>query len=357
MDYLILVINPGSTSTKVALYENEKEKFTSNIEHTAEELSSFRAITEQGPLRQEAIMRFIEGHGVEIQQLSAVVGRGGLLPPVKSGAYQVNQLMVDTLTNNPVGEHASNLGAIIAYEIACPLGIPAYIYDAVAVDEMEAIAKITGLRGIQRKSLVHTLNMRAAVLKTVEKYGFSFADTNYVVAHLGGGISIGLFAGGKMIDIVSDDEGPMSPERAGRIPAQQMIEFCSAYHHDKKTLERKLRGQGGFLSHLGTNNTLEVEEKIKAGDQEAEMLYRAMAYQVVKGIGELAAVVSGKVERIIMTGGIAHSKILTEWVKEQVAFISPVEIIPGENEMEALAWGALRVLRGQEEPRNYECVQ
>ncbi|MCG8484486.1 MAG: butyrate kinase [Clostridia bacterium] len=354
MDYLILVINPGSTSTKVALYENEKEKCTANIEHTARALSSFLSISEQGPFRKEAIMRFVKSHGVEIQDLSAVVGRGGLLPPVKSGAYQVNQLMVDTLTNNPVGEHASNLGAIIAYDIARPLEIPAYIYDAVAVDEMEAIAKITGLREIRRKSLVHTLNMRAAVLKTVEEYGFSFADTNYVVAHLGGGISIGLFAKGKMIDIVSDDEGPMSPERAGRIPAQEMIRFCSAYQHDKKTLARKLRGQGGFLSHLGTNNTLEVEEKIKAGDQEAEMLYRAMAYQVIKGIGELAAAVGGKVKRIIMTGGIAHSKILTKWVKEQVEFICPVEIIPGENEMEALAWGALRVLRGQEKARNYE---
>lgn len=352
MKQFILVINPGSTSTKIALFENEEEKLKNNLEHTVVELSKFTSIIEQEEFRTEAILDFLQNNDIELSTLSAVVGRGGMLTPVNSGAYRVNDRMIEVLTNNPVGQHASNLGALIAYKIAQPLGIPAYIYDAVAVDEMEPIAKITGLEEIKRKSLVHTLNMRAAAIKTAEKQKVSLNEVNYIVVHIGGGCSMSLLSKGKMVDIVSDDEGPMSPERSGRIPALQLIDQCfSGQKHN--TMLKKIRGQGGLLSHLGTNSALEVENKISAGDEKAKMIYYAMSYQIAKGIGELATAVFGKVDRIIITGGIAYSMMLTNWIKERVGFIAPIEIVPGENEMESLAKGALRVLKGQEDAQNF----
>ena len=352
MKQYILVINPGSTSTKIALFENEEVMLNSTLEHTVNDLRKFTSIIEQEEFRTASVLNFLQNNAIELTKLSAVVGRGGLLPPVHSGAYYVNERMVEVLTKNPVGQHASNLGAVIAYKIAQPLGIPAYIYDAVAVDELEPVAQITGLAEISRKSLVHTLNMRAASLKIAEKQKVSLDQVNYIVVHMGGGCSMGLLAKGRMVDIVSDDEGPMSPERAGRIPALLMIDLCFS-GYEQKTIQKKIRGQGGILSHLGTNSALEVEKMIAAGDKKAELIYYAMAYQIAKGIGELATVVGGKVDRIIITGGMAYSKIMTGWVKDRVDFIAPVEIVPGENEMEALAKGALRVLRGQESAQTF----
>lgn len=352
MKQYILVINPGSTSTKIALFENEELMLNRTLEHTVNDLRTFTSIMEQEEFRTASVLNFLQSNAIELTKLSAVVGRGGLLPPVHSGAYYVNERMAEVLTNNPVGQHASNLGAVIAYKIAQPLGIPAYIYDAVAVDELEPVAQITGLAEISRKSLVHTLNMRAAALKIAEKQKVSLAQVNYIVVHMGGGCSMSLLAKGRMVDIVSDDEGPMSPERAGRIPALQMIDLCFS-GCEQKTIQKKIRGQGGILSHLGTNCALEVEKMITAGDKKAELIYYAMAYQIAKGIGELATVVGGKIDRIIITGGMAYSKMMTGWVKDRVDFIAPVEIVPGENEMEALAKGALRVLRGQESAQTF----
>lgn len=348
MIFKILVINPGSTSTKVALYENEYEKFNLNIEHSSQELKKYKSIIEQYSLRREAVLLFLKNNKVKLTELSCVVGRGGLLPPVKSGAYLMNEDMANTLLNKTVGEHVSNLGGLIAYEIARPIGIPSYIYDSVAVDELEPVAKITGFKEIKRRSLIHALNMRAAALKTAAKFGLCYYESTFIVVHLGGGISLSVHDKGKMIDIVSDDEGPMSPERAGRIPGLQLVEFCCSWKYDKKALSKKIRGNGGLVANLGTNNALEVEKRIKNGDKKAELAYYAMAYQISKSIGELATVVRGKVDRIIFTGGIAYSKTITRWVKDRVEFIAPVEIVPGENEMESLALGALRVMRGEE---------
>lgn len=267
--------------------------------------------------------------------------------------WKINEAMLDRLINRPIAEHASNLGAVIAYEIARPLGIPAYIYDSVAVDELEDVSKISGLPDINRKSLSHALNMRAVAIKTAKKSNKSYHDMNIIVAHLGGGISLSIHKDGKMIDIVSDDEGPFSPERAGRVPCMLLAKLCYSGKYDQRTMMKKLRGNGGLVAYLGTNKAIEVEERIKNGDKEAELVYYALAYQIAKGIGELATVVMGEVDRIVITGGIAHSKVMTELIKERVKFIAPVDIMPSENELESLALGALRVLKDEEKAHEY----
>lgn len=351
--YSILAINPGSTSTKIAIYKNEQEQFRESLEHSAEELARFETIIDQNRVRRHAVLDFLKKHEFDIKTLSAVVGRGGLLPPVKSGAYVVNDAMVERLRTNPIGEHASNLGAIIAYDIAAPLDIPAYIYDSVAVDELQDIARISGWADIPRRSLIHALNMRAAAIKTAHKLGKSYKDVNLIVAHLGGGISISVHHDAKMIDIVSDDEGPFSPERTGRVPCIALAKLCFSGTYEQREVLKTLRGKGGLTSYLQTNSTLEVQEMIEHGDANAKLLYQAMAYQIAKGIGELATVLNGRIDRIVLTGGIAQSKILTGWIRERVEFIAPVEILPGENELQSLAHGALRVLRGEEDAYTY----
>ena len=351
MSFKILTINPGSTSTKVAVYEDNKEVFQKNIEHASEQLAKYDNIVDQFEMRYEELLNILRENNFDINELSAVVGRGGLLPPVKSGAYRVNEAMVNRLKYNPVVEHASNLAAIIAFNISQKLGIESYIYDSVAVDELEAIARISGMKDIERKSFSHVLNMRAVAMKVSETIGKPYGELNLIVAHLGGGISISIHKGGKIIDIVSDDEGPFSPERAGRVPCKDLISLC--YKNDEKIMKKKLRGKGGLISYLDTSNALEVEGRIKDGDDYAKLVYEAMAYQIAKGIGELSTVVNGKVDGVIITGGIAHSKLMTGWIKDRVEFIAPTYIVPGENELESLALGTLRVLKGEEEAREY----
>lgn len=351
MIYRILAINPGSTSTKIAIYENETELYKTNISHSNEEIEKYPQIPDQYEMRYKAIMNFLKENQFEVETLSAVVGRGGLLPPVNSGAYQVNQTMVDRLRFRPVVQHASNLGALIAYAIAEEIGVNAYIYDSVAVDELNDIARIAGLKEVERKSLVHALNMRAVAIKTANKVGKPYNELTTIVAHIGGGISLSVHQNGRMVDVISDDEGPFSPERAGRIPGKDLVSLC--YQNDAATMKKKLRGKGGLVSLLGTNNALEVEDRIKEGDKEAELVYQAMAYQIAKGVGELATVVGGKVDHIILTGGIAYSKMITGWITERVQFIAPVIVEAGENELESLAFGALRVLKGEETAAEY----
>ncbi len=350
--YKILAINPGSTSTKIAVYEETKELFKKSIEHSNEEIGKYKNIADQYEMRYEAIINVLKKMNFNVNELSAVVGRGGLLPPVKSGAYKVNESMVERLAKKPLVEHASNLGAIISNEIAKSLGIPAFIYDSVSVDELDDIARISGMADVKRESFSHTLNMRAVAIKVAEKLGKAYEETNLIVAHLGGGISISVHNKGRIVDIVGDDEGPFSPERAGRVPCKRLIEMC--YKNDKTTMKKKLRGEGGLVSLLGTNSAIEVEKRIENGDEKAKLIYEAMAYGIAKGIGELATVVDGNVDAVIITGGIAYSKIMTEWIKKKVQFIAPVEIVPGENELEALAFGTLRVLKGEEKAHEYD---
>jgi len=351
MGFKILAINPGSTSTKIALFDDAAQVFKTNIEHPNSELEKYKKIADQYEMRYDAILSVMKENNFDVKELDAVVGRGGLLPPVKSGAYRVNGPMVERLKNNPVVEHASNLGAIISFAMAEPLKIPAFIYDSVAVDEMEPIAKITGIAEIKRSSFAHALNMRAVAIKTAKEMGKELTDLNLIVTHLGGGISVCALKKGKMVDIVSDDEGPFSPERSGRIPAKEMMNLC--YREERSVVSKKLRGKGGLVSLLGTNSALDVEKMIENGDEHAKLVYSAMAYQIAKGIGELATVVDGEVDRIIVTGGIAYSKIMTSAIEKSVKFIAPVVIVPGENEMEALSQGAIRVLKGEEEAHEY----
>ncbi len=353
MAYKILAINPGSTSTKIAIYEDEKELFTTTLNHPVEEIEKYDHIQDQFEMRRDVVLGFLEEKGFDIKDLSAVVGRGGMLPPVKSGAYEVNELMLETLRERPYMEHASNLAAPIAYEIARTIGVKAYIYDSVRTDELTDIARISGMPDVPRVSASHVLNTRAMAIKAAKKYGKRYDEMNFIVAHLGGGISLNVHEKGRIVDIVSDDEGPFSPEGSGRVPCRLLIELCYSGKYDMRTMLKKLRGNGGLKAYLGNTDAREIEKMIENGDEKAKIVYEAMAYQVAKSIGELATVVEGKVDAIVLTGGIAHSEMMTSWIKKRVEFIAPVEIMPGENEMESLAYGILRVLRGEEEAREY----
>ena len=353
MGVSILAINPGSTSTKISVYEDDREIFTSNLDHPAKELEKYGKVADQFEMRKEAILQVLRDKGIEISSLSAVVGRGGMVPSVKSGAYIVNDRMADRLRNAPVVEHASNLGALIAYEIANEAGVRAYIYDSVRVDEMIDIARISGLPEIPRTSTTHALNSRAMAMKLAERYGRKYSDMNFVVAHMGGGISVSVHEKGQIVDVIADDEGTFSPERAGRVPCKALVDLCYSGKYDLKTMQKMLRGNGGLKAYLGSTDVREIVKRIEGGDSYAAMVLEAMAYQVAKGIGELATVVNGEVQAIIITGGIAYSELMTSWIKKRVSFIAPVEIMPGENEMESLAKGTLRVLRGEEEAREY----
>ena len=349
--YKILAINPGSTSTKIAVYEDENLVFRYSIDHKAEELAKYPSINDQYEMRYEKILNILEENNIKIDELNIIVGRGGPVAPLKSGAYLVDEVLVDKLKNDPLVHHASNLGGIIAYELGKKIGVDALIYDAVSTDELDDIARISGLKGIERKSLIHALNMRASAIKVAKSMGKNYTDMNLIVAHLGGGLSISVHKKGKMVDIVSDDEGAFSPERAGVLPSGALMKLC--YEKDKDTVSKLLRGRGGLISYLGTNDAREVEKMIEEGDNYAKLVYEALAYQVAKSIGQLATVVEGEVDGIILTGGMAHSKLLTSWIEKRVKFISQVVIVPGENELEALAMGGLRVLRGEEKANRF----
>jgi len=353
MDYLILAINPGSTTTKIGLFRNEEELWTQNLEHNEQELSDREKIEEQLEYRKGCVLESLAQRGQDPTGLSAVVGRGGMLPPIKAGGYSVNQCMRKRLHKSQVGFHASNLGALIADAIAKPLMIPAYIYDAVSADEMYEIAHITGIPEICRQSFCHVLNAKATCRKVAEKRGRRYQDMNFLVGHLGGGISISAHEKGKIVDVITDDAGPFSPERSGSIPLRTIVDMCYSNKYDYKEMLYKLRGMGGLKAHLGVHDCRKIEEMIASGDQYAKSVYEAFAYQIAKGIGELAPVLKGQVDAVILTGGVAYSQMITTWVKERVSFIADVEIIPGENELESLALGTLRILRGEEAAYEY----
>ena len=353
MNYRILTINPGSTSTKIAVYDNEVQILVKGIDHRVEELEKYERIQDQFEMRKNEVLQALKENNIKLESISAVVGRGGLLPPVKSGAYLVNEEMIDRLVNRPVLEHASNLGAIISYEIAKPLGVNAYIYDSVAVDELTDIARLSGVKGMDRTCLSHALNSRAMAIKYAKNNNKKYEDLNLIVAHLGGGISLSVHEKGQMVDIVSDDEGPFSPERSGRVPCKTLIDRCFSGNYTHREMLKTIRGKGGISSYLGTVDVREVEKMINEGNEEAKLVHDAMTYQIAKGIGELATVVSGKVDAIILTGGISYSNLITDNIRKRVEFISEVCVIPGENELESLSQGILRVLNKEEEARIY----
>lgn len=359
--FRLLTINPGSTSTKIALYEDEEPLFVETLYHAAEELAAYRRMADQYPLRREAVLAALRRHGVEPASLHAVVGRGGILKPIPSGTYRVNERMLADLRAPQEREHASNLGALLAQEIAAPMGIPAFIVDPVCVDEFDPLARISGLPEIERRSLSHALNIKASGRRAAAELGRRYDELNLVIAHLGGGISVSAHRRGRMIDVnqALDGTGPFSPERAGGLPVGDVLRMAYAvppYDKRRYTYEelfRRIAGQGGLVAHLGTNDAREVERRIAAGDEHARLIYEAMAYQIAKEIGGMATTLYGDVDAIVLTGGLAHSALLTGWIKERVGHIAPVLVYPGQDEMLAMAQGALRVLRGEEPARQY----
>ena len=353
--YHILVINPGSTSTKIAVYDDEEEKFTKNIPHPIEEISKYEKIVDQYEMRKNIILNELKKENCNIKEISAIVGRGGLLHPIPGGTYLVNEKMIEDLRKGIQGEHASNLGGILAYEIAKPFSLPAYIVDPVVVDEMEDIAKLSGTKEITRRSIFHALNQKSVAREIAKQIGKKYEEVNFIVAHLGGGISIGAHKKGKVIDVNNalNGDGPYAPERTGGLPAWDLINLALSQKYTKEELKKLLAGKGGIVSYLGTNDMREVEQRVFNGDPDATLIFEGMTYQVAKEIGALSTVLKGKVDAIILTGGLAKSKWFVNKIIERIKFIAPIKIHPGENEMKALAMGALRVLRGEENYKEY----
>jgi butyrate kinase len=354
MNEKILVINPGSTSTKIALFDGETQLWNVSIEHALEDLSGFDTIIDQLDMRYNLVVKALHEKGYKLSDLAVVVSRGGSFARVESGAYEINEDMLETMKANPIDQHASNIGMAIAHSIVKSQGIKAYIYDAVTMDEMLPIVRIVGLKGMARRGQGHNLNMRAAALKLCQDKGWNYNEKNLLVAHLGGGITFSLHSNGKTVDMISDDEGAFAPEWAGGLPGFQLIDLCFDRDLSKKEVLRMIQRKGGLISHLGTADSREVEKRIDGGDKEAQLVYEAMALHVAKNLAKLSVVVNGKIDAVILTGGIAYSEYFTTMIKDRVEFLAPIAILPGENEMDALAKGALRVLRDEEQPHVYK---
>ncbi len=351
----ILAINPGSTSSKIAIFLGAEKTLSQNISHTAEELAPFPRIIDQHHFRQKVILGFLKQHDVDVNKLAAVVGRGGLLGPMASGTYLVNDEMTEYLKQTKM-EHASNLGALLASDIAKTIGVDAFIVDPVTVDEMADVARVTGLPEIPRISIFHALNQKAAAREAAKKLGKGYEDCRLIVAHLGGGISIGAHAGGRVVDVNNalNGDGPFAPERAGSLPSWSLVELATSGKHDLAALKKMITGKGGVVAHLQINDMRKVEEMVKAGDRNATLVFEAMAYNVAKEIGSLAAVMEGRIDAIVLTGGIAYDTYFIELIRRRVEFLAPLIILPGEDEMTALAQGALRVLLGEEKAKHWK---
>lgn len=348
----ILAVNPGATSTKFAVFEGENVLIRKTVEHHGDELKSFARVFDQYPYRIELLRKELDEAGIELKSLNAVVGRGGLMKPLAGGTYQVNEQMVKEMEKAERGEHASNLGSVIAYQLATELQIPAYIVDPVSVDELEPVARVSGSPWFERISMSHALNMKAVARRVAADCGKSYEEMRLVVAHLGTGVSLSAHVNGRMIDIVDGkDEGPFAPDRCGSVPGSQLVKLCFSGKWSEQEIKVGLFGSGGLYAYLGTKDIRQVKKMAEAGDAKAELLLEALSYQVAKSIGALATVLKGRVDRIILTGGMAYATYFTDAIVERVEFIAPVVLMPGEEELESLAAGARRVLRGEEEAR------
>lgn len=352
--YSVLVINPGSTSTKVAVYCETTPLIELTIRHSAEELARFDGVIEQHNWRKEMVLKALEENNITLDSLSAVIGRGGLLSPLESGVYEVNDKMERELSQSPL-QHASNLGAIIAREIASLCHVKAYIADPIVVDERDEVAKVTGIKQIRGRSIFHALNHKATARRYADDIGRQYEDLNLIVTHLGGGISVAAHRKGRVVDCNNalDGEGPIAPERAGTLPAGALVDLCFSGKYSQEEIMAMIAGKGGLVSLTGSNSLIEIPERAANGDKEAQLALDAMIYGVVKHIGQMAAVLGGDVDAILLTGGIAHSKLVTDAIGKSCRFIAPIEIYPGENELQSLAMNAIRVLHGQMEAKTY----
>ena len=356
MDYLILVINPGSTSTKVAIFNNDKLIQEQTLKHDVDVIGKFPTIIAQKDFRRQIIVDFLTEHRYSLTDIDVFVGRGGILKPLKSGGtFLVTPEMVEELKTAKYGSHASNLGAVLAYEMAKPLNRPAYIVNPVVVDEMEDIARVSGLKGIERTSVFHALNHKAIAKRYAKSVDRDYESLNLIIAHLGGGFSVALHKKGRVVDVNNalGGTGPFSPERTGTLPSFPLVDLCFSGKYTKDEVKKMLNGQGGIVSYLGTSSGIEIKKRVDAGDEEARFYLQAMAYNVVKEIGSLWFVNRGDIDAILLTGGMAYNTIFVDMIKEYITPIHPVAVFPGEDEMRALAEGTLRVLNKQEKLQSY----
>ena len=350
----ILVINPGGTSTKISVFEDEKEVLKTNITHTQDELKNFSNVFEQFGYRKNLIIKTLSENQFPIESFDCIVGRGGLMKAIEGGTYSVNDKMVEDMKNAINGEHPSNLGSVIAKDIGDQLGVPSFVVDPVSVDEFDDVSRITGISDIEKASWMHALNQKAVCRKTAEEMGGKYNDYNFIVAHLGSGISIAAHKKGRMIDGSGGrSDGPFSPERSGGLPTYALIQLCYSGKYTYKEMVNKVSNIGGMYDYLGTKDLVEVENRVSNGDDKAKLILNAFIYKVAKEIAMYGASLYGEVDKIILTGGISYSKLITEEVIKRVSYLAPVKIIPGEMEMEALALGALRVLNNIEKAKIY----
>ena len=352
--YHILTVNPGSTSTKIGVFQNEKCLFEINVNHSPKQLDQFSTIWEQYTFRKEEIISAIEKHGFDLNKLDAVVGRGGLIKPIPSGTYYVDQEMINDARDGYQGQHASNLGCVIAYSIGWEHSVPSFIVDPPAVDDLEPIARISGHKDFERSSLLHALNIFATAREHAQSLKKKISDLNLIVAHLGGGITVAALKKGKAVNVNHGlYEGPFSPERSGSLPLFKYLEKSLSGNYSEQEMKKMVVGRGGLVSYFNTNDARNVERLVAAGSEKYELVFRAMAYQIAEEIGKRATNLKGNIDGIILTGGLAHSKMLTEWIKERIDFLGKIHIYPGESELKALAQGALRVIRGEERTKHY----
>jgi butyrate kinase len=353
---LILAINPGSTSTKFALFEEEILIFEKTLRHSPEELAGYVRITDQFHFRKDLIMKELSERCTDFPAIAAIVGRGGLVKPIESGIYEVNKKMKDDLTEGILGEHASNLGGLIADDIAASLpGAKAYIVDPVVVDELEPVARISGHPAIERISIFHALNQKAVARTYAASVNRKYEEMNLIVVHMGGGISVGTHKMGRVIDVNNalNGDGPFSPERSGGLPSGQLVDLCFSGDYSHQEIKSMITGKGGIVAYLGTNNFIEVNKKADSGDQKAILIREAIVYQIAKEIGAMATVLEGKVDAIILTGGLAYQESHIERIKKMVEFIARVVVFPGEDEIKALAFNGLLALDGKIEIKIY----
>ena len=354
---LLLAINPGSTSTKIAVFRNTKEIFLKNIKHSCDEIEKFERITDQYEFRKNIILKELIDADIDVKSIHIVVGRGGLVKPIKSGVYEVNEALINDLKVGVLGQHASNLGGLIASDIANSIpNARAFIADPVVVDELEEIARVSGHPEFERISIFHALNQKAIARQHARAVAQTYEALNLIVAHLGGGISVGAHCKGRVIDVnqALDGDGPFSPERTGGLPVGALVKMCFSGKYTEKQIKKMITGKGGLVAYLGTNDAYEVEKRALGGDEKAKLIYDAMAYQVAKEIGAMSTVLKGNVDAILLTGGIAYGKPFVENVTERIRHISPVYVYPGEDEMRALAMNGLMVMKGETEALVYQ---
>lgn len=355
MAYTILIINPGSTSTKIGVYEDEKQLFEETLRHPTEEIAKYASIIDQKDFRKEVILNVLKEKNFDINTLDVVVGRGGLLKPIPGGTYAVTDALLEDLRIGKQGQHASNLGGILAKEIGDAVNAPSYIVDPVVVDELEPVARYSGMPELPRRSIFHALNQKAVAKRYAKEIGKSYDELSLIVIHMGGGVSVGAHKNGKVVDVnnILDGEGAFSPERAGTVPVGDLIKLCYSGKYTEKEIYKKICGNGGFNGYIGTNDMRDLMKMKADGNVDAANLIDAFHYQIAKDAGAMAAVLNGKVDQIICTGGIAYNASTIDALKEKLAFIADFTVYPGEDELLALAQGAIRVMNGEEKALQY----